>query len=116
MVDGLLLFAVFASAYAGFACFALSQKRHWRRVRVREGELPRAAERALRTLGAVLLVLSLALALGRDGPSFGSLLWATAISLAALAVAFTLAWRPTVLRAITAVGCVLVTPCGARRS
>ncbi len=34
----------------------------------------------------------------RDGPSFGALLWATVISLAALAVAFTLSWRPSWLR------------------
>jgi len=53
--------------------------------------------------GAVLLAGSLALALLRDGPGFGSLLWATAISIAALGVALTLAWRPGVLRPLVAV-------------
>jgi len=52
---------------------------------------------------AVLIALSLILAPLRDGPSFGSLLWATAISLAALGVAFTLAWRPRLLRPLAVV-------------
>lgn len=95
MADGVLLMAVFLSACAGFACLALSQRRHW--VQVLSGEAPRPTVICLRTLGSALLGLSLVMALLRDGPSFGSLLWATAISLAALAVAFTLAWRPAVL-------------------
>ncbi len=90
MADGLLLLAVFASACAGFACLALSQRRHW--ARVLTGAPRRPAVIMLRTLGSALLALSLAVALLGDGPSFGPLLWATAISLAALAVAFTLAW------------------------
>lgn len=102
MADTLLLLAVFVSAYTGFACFALSQVRHWRAVI--GGPPPRRrVVLALRTLGSMLLGASLALALLRDGPSFGSLLWATAISLTALAVAFTLAWRPSVLRPLVAV-------------
>jgi len=52
----------------------------------------------LRGAGAGMIALSLVLALMREGPGFGSLLWATMISLAALAVAFTLAWRPRWLR------------------
>jgi len=51
-----------------------------------------------RSAASLLLTTSLALAPLRDGPSFGSLLWATVISFAALAVAFTLAWRPGLLR------------------
>ncbi len=90
MVDGLLLIAVYASACAGFACLALSQRKHWHRVLT--GEPSRPVVNTLRTLGGTLLALSLAVGLLRDGPSFGSLLWVTAISLAALAVAFTLAW------------------------
>jgi len=58
----------------------------------------------LRTLGAALITLSLLLALLPDRPGFGSLLWATGISLAALAVAFTLAWRPRILRLIAVAG------------
>jgi len=97
MPDSLLLLALFAAAYAGFALLALSQSRHWRAV-VGDAALPRSRVLVLRMIGGVLIALSLLLALTRDGPSFGSLLWATAISLAALAVAFTLAWRPRWLR------------------
>jgi len=58
---------------------------------------------AYRAIAATLLTTSLALALLRDWPSFGSLLWATMISLAALAVAFALAWRPGIFRWLTVV-------------
>jgi len=97
MSDTLLLLAVFATAYAGFALLALSQGRHWASV---VGTVPpgRVLVIVLRAGGGAMIALSLMLALMRDGPSFGSLLWATAISLAALAVAFTLAWRPGFLR------------------
>jgi len=92
MAAMLLLLAVFISAYTGFACFALSQVRHWRAVI--SGSPPRrGVVLVLRSLGSMLLGASLALALVRDGPSFGSLLFATNLSLAALAVVFTLAWR-----------------------
>lgn len=97
MPDSLLLLALFAAAYAGFALLALSQARHWRTV-IGDAVLPRGRVLVLRTIGGALIALSLILALTRDGPSFGSLLWATAISLAALAVTFTLAWRPRWLR------------------
>jgi len=102
MAAMLLLLAVFPSAYVGFACFALSQVRHWRAV---VGDPPprRMIVLALRSIGTGLLGASLALALVRDGPSFGSLLWATAISIAALAVAFSLAWQSGILRPLTAI-------------
>jgi len=103
MSDSLYLLTLLAAAYAGFALLALSQARHWRTV-VGAAALPRRRVLVLRTLGGALIALSLILALMRDGPSFGSLLWATAISLAALAVAFTLAWRPRLLRPLAAVG------------
>jgi len=97
MPDKLLLLALLAAAYAGFALLALSQARHWRAV-VGDAALPRSRVLVLRTLGAALIALSLLLAFTRDGPSFGSLLWGTAISLAALGVALTLAWHPRWLR------------------
>jgi len=96
------LAGIFASAYLGFALLALSQSQHWQRV---AGASPPGRTRVIlfRGGGAVLLAGSLALALLRDGPGFGSLLWATAISIAALGVALTLAWRPGVLRPLVAV-------------
>jgi len=84
------LLAVFLTAWLGFACLALSQRRHWHAVTGRGGP-PRRLVPGLRVLGAAGLILSLSLALWRDGPSFGSLLWVTSLSLMALLVALVLA-------------------------
>jgi len=112
MADSLLLLALLVAAYVGFALLALSQAQHWRAV-VGDAALSRRRVLVLRTLGAALIALSLILALMRDGPSFGSLLWATAISLAALGVAFTVAWRPRWLRVFAR---VLFISCRASRA
>jgi len=103
MPDSLLLLALSAAAYVGFALLALSQAQHWRTV-TGAAALPRRRLLVLRSIGGALIALSLILAPLRDGPSFGSLLWATAISLAALGVAFTLAWRPGLLRPLAVAG------------
>ena len=96
MAGWLLLVGIVTAAYLGFALLALTQTRHWRRVS--RAPPPTGMRRlAPRTLGGLALLLSLALCLVRDGPSFGALLWATAISIAAVAVAFTLTWRPALL-------------------
>ena len=101
MAGWLLPVAIATAAYLGFALLALTQARPWRRVG--QAPPPTAIRRlAMRTLGGLALVLSLALCLVRDGPSFGALLWATAISIAAAAVAFTLTWRPALLRPLAA--------------
>ena len=105
MASVLLLIALFLAAYFGFALLALAQARPWQRLG--QAEPPTGIRRlTLRTLGGLALLLSLVLCLVRDGPSFGSLLWATAISLAAAAVAFTLTWRPALLRPLTVMASV----------
>lgn len=97
MPKDLLLVAIFSTAYLSFALFALSQVRHWRVVF--DKALPTQREvLLLRSLGILMLSISLALSLVRDGASFGSLLWITMIGVTALAVALTLAWRPRWLR------------------
>lgn len=97
MPKDLLLVAIFSAAYLSFALLALSQVRHWRVVF--DKALPTQREvLLLRSLGILMLSISLALSLVRDGASFGSLLWITMIGVAALAVALTLAWRPRWLR------------------
>ena len=105
MASVLLLIALFLVTYLGFALLAMSQARPWQRVsRVPP---PTDVQRlALRTLGGLALLLSLVLCLVRDGPSFGALLWATAISLAATAVVFTLTWRPALLHPLAAMATV----------
>ena len=101
-MQGVLLLGTTLAAYLGFALLALGQARPWQRVAQTP---PPTGLRllALRMLGGLALTLSLGLALLRDGPSFGALLWATAITLAALAVAFTLTWRPNWLRPLSAI-------------
>ncbi|OUS50785.1 hypothetical protein BM607_016265 [Shewanella sp. SACH] len=97
MPKDLLLVAIFSTAYLSFALFALSQVRHWRVVFDKALPTQRVVL-TLRCLGILMLSISLALSLVRDGASFGSLLWITLIGVAALAVALTLAWRPRWLR------------------
>ena len=105
MADWFLLAGIVAAAYLGFALLALTQTRPWQQVD--QTAPPTSIRRlVLRTLGGLALLLSLVLCLVRDGPSFGSLLWATAVSLAAAAVAFTLTWRPVLLRPLAAMATV----------
>jgi hypothetical protein len=97
MTDAALLVALLAASYGGFALLALSQDRHWHHLGgARRCPAPLAA--VLRGAGAVLLAAALLLALLRDGPAFGALLWGTAISVCAFAVVCTLTWRPQWLR------------------
>lgn len=99
MPDAMLLLAVFAAAYVGFAVLAMSQDRHWHHLGGGRHCPPRTGM-VLRIAGWALLLAALVLALVRDGPSFGSLLWATVITIGALAVVATLSWRAHWLRPV----------------
>lgn len=92
----LLMLAMAASCF-GFACLALSMDRHREAV---SAEIAWSARRlaVLRTLGGLALAASLVFALMRDGPSFGSLMWVLILTAGAIAVTFTLTWRPHWLR------------------
>lgn len=94
-----LLAAVLAAAYLGFTLLALSQDRHWHHL-VGGRHCPQRAVRIIRPAGYVLLLLGFCLSLVRDGPSFGSILWAATLSVAAFAVVCTLTWRPQWLRPV----------------
>ncbi len=97
MREAVLLLLAAASSYAGFACLALAQERHWEQVMAHPGPAP-AQRRWLRWAGVLGLCASLLLALWRDGPGLGGLLWCVLLTATALGVAFTLAWRPRWLR------------------
>jgi hypothetical protein len=93
VTPALLLLAAGLASYSGFACLALAMPRHWTQASgQRVDVVPR--RRWLRPCGFLMLGVAYALCVYRDGPSFGSLLWAVLISAAAIAVALTLAWRP----------------------
>lgn len=93
MMDYVLSFlALIFVLHLGFALLALSQDRNWRLV-VAALPLSRSRKIALRIVGYALLALGLSLALWRDGPGFGSLMWGTLISLAACAITMIVSWR-----------------------
>jgi len=96
MREVLLLLALFALAFSGFALFAGSQKKHGQRLTGREGAP--SHPRARRQLGGLFCLAALAWALLRDGPSFGAILWVLTLSVSAFAVAMVLAGRPACLR------------------
>lgn len=98
-----MLIALSLAAYAGFLLLALAQARPRQRLGL-AAQLAPGRRLSLRLGGALLLALALVLALARDGPGFGSLLWGTAISLAALAVACTLSWPPRLVTRVTRPG------------
>ena len=89
MTDTVLLIALFGVAYLSFALFALSQARYWRQL-TNAAPLSSSQVRLLRGLGGAGLMLSLVFALLRDGPGLGSLLWLTALSVAAIMLGLTL--------------------------
>jgi len=91
MSELVLLFSVFTAGFVGFACFALSQKPHWRKVMGTHAPRPRQTK-LLRLAGSGSLALALVCALLRDGPSFGIILWVLALSVCAFAVAMVLAF------------------------
>lgn len=102
MTSVLLFIALSLVAYLGFALLAMSQKRPWQQVS--QVPPPTSIRRlTLRTLGGLALLSALVLCVVRDGPSFGALLWATTISIAAATVAFTLTWAPAWLRPLAKV-------------
>lgn len=101
MRDAALLLAALAAAVAGLGWLALSMDVHWEQVRG-SAALPRRTAVLLRWLGAAGLAASLALCLAVDHASMASLVWVMALAGAALAVAFTLTWRPRLLGALVA--------------
>ncbi|MDR0205409.1 MAG: DUF3325 domain-containing protein [Delftia acidovorans] len=97
LMDALLLAAAFAASLLGMAWFALAKDVHWEQV---HGDTPQpdGKVRLLRWLGASGLAASLGLCLAVDHASMASLVWIMTLAAAALAIAFTLTWRPSWLR------------------
>jgi len=84
----------YAGCVAGFGWLALAMETHWQQVR---GGQPPAAQRLLRGLGAVALLLSLAACLRADHATMAVLVWVMTLAAAALTVTFSLSWRPKLL-------------------
>lgn len=83
--------------WVGFAALALSQNKHWAAV-TSEHTCPDITARALRTFGWIALATSVVPSVLRDGYAFGLLLWPMMAFGVGLAVSFTIAYRPRLLR------------------
>ncbi|WP_412179881.1 DUF3325 domain-containing protein, partial [Variovorax paradoxus] len=99
--EALMLAAALAANLVGAGLFALSMDVHWEQARPGTAYPVRMA-RVLRVLGAACLVVSLLLCLRVDHVSMASLVWFMALAGAALAVTFTLSWRPRWLAPLVA--------------
>ena len=99
MPDAVMLAAALAASVLGMAWLALAMETHWEQVRG-TAPLPARTVRALRLLGTVGLGASLALCLAVDHASMAALVWVMGLAASALAVAFTLSWRPRWLAAL----------------
>ena len=97
MPDALLLTAAFAANVISLGWLALSMDVHWEQVRGSTETMPRRTARTLRWLGTLGLVVALGLCLAVDHASMASLVWFMELAGAALAITFTLSWRPRVL-------------------
>ncbi|MDR6215685.1 DUF3325 domain-containing protein [Paracidovorax wautersii] len=101
MPDTLLLAAAVAANIAAMGWLALSMDVHWEQARGTD-PLPRRTVVQLRWLGGLGLFTSLLLCLAVDHASMASLVWFMTLAGAALGIAFTLSWRPRVLRPLVA--------------
>ena len=99
MPDAVMLAAALAASVLGMAWLALAMESHWEQVRG-TAPLPARTVRALRLLGAAGLGASLALCLAVDHASMAALVWVIGLAASALAVAFTMTWRPRWLAAL----------------
>lgn len=92
-------------AYAGFSVLALGTQRQRHAL---APLAPPLEPMSARLIGAALLVLSLAAAIGRFGPRQGPVAWLGLISLAALALVLVLSrWPRTALGVLPVTGLLL---------
>lgn len=97
MAEAALLGAALAACVLGMASLALAMEAHWRQVRGVDAPPPPAARRALRLLGGGALAAGFGLCLAADHASMASLVWAMLLTVAAVVVGQTLAWKPRAL-------------------
>lgn len=102
LLQALLLVAALATCVIGFGWLALAMDAHWAQVRGAQSPPAPATQRKLRVLGAAALFGSLLLCLRADHASMAALVWIMALAAGALAVAFTLTWRPRLLAPLVA--------------
>lgn len=94
MYEAALYLLILLLQAAGLGCFALSMERHWRQAGAPHAPGRRRA-RHLRLRGSAALLASLLLCLVLDHASIASLVWVMGLAPGAVAIAMTLAMRPT---------------------
>lgn len=99
MPEIMMLSVAMLASIAGMGWLALAMEPHWGQVFGSRAQRPRTI-RGLRVGGGLALALSLGLCLGADHPSMAALVWIMTLAAGALAVAFTLSWRPGLLRVL----------------
>lgn len=102
MRDGLMLLGTLLCSFVGFAWLALAMEAHWRQS-VAAAPAHRGTVLTLRAAGTSSLVFSFWLCLQVNHVSMAALVCVMSWAAAALAVAFTLTWRPRWLALL--VGC-----------
>lgn len=95
-MDNLLLLVAAILCVSGMAWLALAMDVHWKQVH--SGAPSAQTVKALRVVGSISLFVSLVCCLLVDHATMASLVWVMLLAGAALTVAFTLSWRPRLLR------------------
>lgn len=103
MSDPLVLAGAVLLNVAGFAWLALAMDVHWKQVR--GSGKPRPGRRMLLRFGAsAAFLISLLLCNLSDHATIAALVWVMTLTAGALLVAFTLTWRPPLLRPLSWLG------------
>lgn len=85
------------ASLAGFTWLALAMQAHWKQV-YGNTEAGQRTRLALRVLGAAGLLIAGTLCFAADRPSMAILVWLMLMASSAVAVTFTLSWKPQLLR------------------
>jgi hypothetical protein len=93
MAESAILALAFAGNFVGMTYLALAMKPHWDQTRAPDS-YPAGRARTLRRSGGVAFGISLVLCALADHASMAALVWVMTLTAAALAVTFTLAYRP----------------------
>jgi hypothetical protein len=87
----------------GFAWLALAMDVHWKQVHG-SGTPPQGRRMLLRLTASAAFLISLLLCNLSDHTTIAALVWVMALTVGALLVAFTLTWRPSLLRPLSWLG------------
>lgn len=99
MREAIFLGAALITSLIGMGWLSLAMDTHWQQVRSEPISPPTTVR--LRILGALLLTSSLGFCLAADHASMAMLVWVMGLAASALAIAFTLTWRPMWLKVLT---------------